>query len=99
MKCKECNTPGCVYRTSNAEEECYYTRYSERPYILVDNGKSDVKVMLSPKAQWISETVVKLISDIPYEYVCSGVGGQTMEPRHLYAARIAKEMADVIFDK
>ena len=60
-----------------------------------DDG--EVKVMLSPKALWISETVLRLIAEIPYEYVCSGVGGQTMEPRHIYAARIAKEMADVIF--
>lgn len=29
--------------------------------------------------------------------MASGAGGQTLEPRHIYAARIAKEMADVIF--
>ena len=95
MKCKECNIPGCLYRTSNAEQECYYNQQIQH----VQRESSEVKVMLSPKALWISETVVKLIADIPYEYVSSGVGGQTMEARHIYAVRIAKEMADVIFDE
>lgn len=93
MKCKDCTVAGCMYRTSNAEQECYYNTQS--PYISQNSG--EVKVMLSPKALWISETAVKLLSEIPYEYVGSGVGGQVMEARHLYAARIAKEMADVIF--
>ena len=83
-----------MHRTSNAEQECYYNTH---PYISQNSG--EVKVMLSPKALWISETAVKLLAEIPYEYVGSGVGGQTMEARHIYAARIAKEMADVIFGK
>lgn len=66
-----------------------------KPHIVKDSG--EVKILLSPKALWISETVVKLIAEIPYEYVGSGVGGQVMEAKHIYAARIAKEMADVIF--
>lgn len=94
MKCKDCNVPGCHYRTSNAERECYYNQIQYVP-----NENSKVEVTLSPKALWISETVVKLIAEIPYEYVGSRVGGQTMEARHIYAARIAKEMADVIFDE
>ena len=92
MKCKDCNTAGCPYRTSNAEQECQYNttlHYTEK--------SEGVNILLSPKALWISETACKLIAQIPYEYVSSGVGGQTMEARHLYAARIAKEMADVIF--
>lgn len=63
----------------------------------ISQNSGEVKVMLSPKALWVSETAVKLLAEIPYEYVGSGVGGQTMEARHIYAARIAKEMADVIF--
>ena len=59
--------------------------------------EESTQVILSQKEQWISETAVKLLLSIPYEYVCSGIGGQTIEARHLYAARIAKEMADVIF--
>lgn len=66
-----------------------------KPHIVKDSG--EVKILLSPKALWISETVVKLIAEIPFEYVGSGVGGQVMEAKHIYAARIAKEMADVIF--
>lgn len=93
MKCKDCNVVGCSYRTTNAEQECCYSNQS--PYITHD--KADINIMLSPKALWISETACKLIAQIPYEYVGSGIGGQTMEARHLYAARIAKEMADVIF--
>lgn len=92
MKCKDCNTVGCPYRTSNAEQECQYNT------ILHYTEKSEgFDILLSPKALWISETACKLIAQIPYEYVNSGVGGQTMEARHIYAARIAKEMADVIF--
>ena len=69
--------------------------YMANTHIANDSG--DVNLMLSPKDLWISETACKLIAQIPYEYVSSGVGGQTMEARHIYAARIAKEMADVIF--
>ena len=93
MKCKDCNVTGCSYRTSNAEQECYYNQHIQ----YTSKESSEVKVMLSPKALWISETAVKLIAEIPYEYVSFGVGGQTMEAKHIYAARIAKEMADVIF--
>ena len=93
MKCKDCTVAGCYYRTSNAEQECYYNQNIQ--YIPKESG--EIKVMLSQKALWISETAVKILAGIPYEYVGSGVGGQTMEARHIYAARIAKEMADAIF--
>ena len=84
MKCKDCTEMICGHRTTDAEMECYYSQYAQPSS--------------SPtKEQWISDTAVKLIASIPYEYVTSGVGGQTMEPRHIYAARIAKEMADTIF--
>lgn len=74
----------CCHRSTNAEMECYYYQYSQ-------------PLASQTKEQWISDTAVKLIADIPYEYVTSGACGQTTEPRHIYAARIAKEMADVIF--
>ena len=83
MKCKDCTNTICGYRTSDAEMECYYSQYAQSS--------------LSNKEQWISDTAVKLVASIPYEYVTSGAGGQIMEPRHIYAVRIAKEMADVIF--
>ena len=76
----------CGHRTSDAEMECYYSQCA-----LPQSSQT--------KEQWISDTAVKLIASIPYEYVTSGVGGQTMEARHVYAARIAKEMADVVFGK
>ena len=94
MKCKDCKDSACSYRTTDAEMECVWNPQA-RAYIKHDNGK--VEILLSPKALWISETAVKLLAEIPYEYVGSGVGGQVMEPKHIYAARIAKEMADVIF--
>ena len=93
MKCKDCKIPVCSYRTSSGEQECYYN--TQPPYF--PKNSEDIKIMISPKDLWISETAVKLLAEIPCEYVGSGVGGQTMEARHLYAARIAKEMADVIF--
>ena len=74
----------CCHRSTNAEMECYYYQYSQ-------------PLASQTKEQWISDTAVKLIADMPYEYVTSGAGVQTTEPRHIYAARIAKEMADVIF--
>ena len=80
MKCKDCNQWGCVYRTTDAEKDCAYQA----------NGQS-----YSAKAQWISDTAVKLMTSIPYEWVTNGLG--KAEPRHLYAARIASEMADAIF--
>lgn len=69
----------CPYRTSDAEKDCVY----------------QTSQLLSAKAQWISDTAVKLIASIPYEWVTDGLG--KTEPRHLYAARMAKEMADAIF--
>ena len=84
MKCKDCADMICCHRSTDAVMECYYYQYS-------------LPLASQTKEQWISDTVVKLIAGIPYEYVTSGVGGQTTEPRHIYAARIAKEMADVIF--
>ena len=86
MKCKDCTDVMCPHRTTDGETECKWSVISS-----VDTNP------LSPKARWISETAVKILASIPYEYVSSGIGGQTMEPRHLYAARIAKEMADTIF--
>jgi len=86
MKCKDCADMICPHRTTDAEMECYYYQYSQ-------------PLVSQTKEQWISDTVVKLIANIPYEYVTSGVEGQTMEPRHIYAARVAKEMADIIFGK
>ena len=83
MKYKDCADVICPHRTTDAEMECYYYQYSQP--------------LAQTKEQWISDTAVKLIASIPCEYVTNGVGGQTMEPRHIYAARIAKEMADVIF--
>ena len=85
MKCKDCTDMICGHRTSDAEMECYYSQYAQPTQ----------KTM--SKEEWIADTAVKLIASIPYEYVTSGTGGQTMEPRHIYAARIAKEMADVVF--
>ena len=84
MKCKDCTDMICGHRTSDAEMECYYSQNA-----LPQSSQT--------KEQWISDTAVKLIASIPYEYVTSGAGGQIVEPRHIYAARIAKEMADVIF--
>ena len=92
MKCKDCKDTACSYRTTDAETECVWNPQA-RAYIKHDNGK--VEILLSPKALWISETAVKLIAQIPYEYVTDSIG--KAEPRHLYAARVAKEMADVIF--
>lgn len=80
MKCKDCNQQICVHRTTDAEKDCVYQA----------NGQS-----YSAKAQWISDTAIKLIASIPYEWVTDGLG--KTEPRHLYAVRIAKEMADTIF--
>ncbi len=80
MKCKDCNQWICVHRTTDAEKDCVY-QANGQPY--------------SAKAQWISDTAVKLIASIPYEWVTNGLG--KAEPRHLYAARIASEMADAIF--
>ena len=71
------------YRTSDGEKECYYSQFAE-------------PAPISSKEQWISDTAIKLIATIPYEYVTS-CNGQINEPRHIYAAKIAKEMADVIF--
>ena len=83
MKCKDCTDMICGHRTSDAEIECYYSQYA-----LPQSSQT--------KEQWISDTIVKLIASIPYEYV-SGADGQIIEPRHIYAARVAREMADVIF--
>ena len=88
MKCKDCTMPSCHYRTTDGEHECYYFKVS---------NTSIPQTPMSRKEQWISETAVKLIECIPYEYVTSA-NGQVMEARHIYAARIAKEMADVIFE-
>ena len=81
--------PTCLYRTSDGEQECYYFKVS---------NTSIPQIPMSKKEQWISETAVNLIASIPYEYVTSA-NGQVMEARHIYAARIAKEMADEIFGK
>lgn len=84
MKCKDCADMICAHRTTDAEMECYYYQY-------LQPQESQTK------EQWISDMVVKLIANIPYKYVISVIDGHTMEPRHIYAARVAKEMADVIF--
>lgn len=90
MKCKECTEVICSHRTTDRETECYYTKYA-------DFTSSRQEEHAISKEEWISDTAIKLLSRMPYEYVTSGVGGQTMEPRHIYAARIAKEMANAIF--
>jgi hypothetical protein len=79
----------CAYRTTDRETECVY---DEVLYTYSTNTQST----LSNKELWISDMIVKLIASIPYEFV-SSCNGQVNEPRHLYAARIAKEMADQIF--
>lgn len=89
MKCKDCNSMTCPYRTTDGETECVY---DEVHYTFSTNTQST----LFNKEQWIADMIVKLIASIPYEFVTS-CNGQVNEPRHLYAARIAKEMADQIF--
>lgn len=79
----------CPYRTTDGEKKCVY---DEVRYTFSTNTQST----LSNKEQWIADMIVKLIASIPYEFVTS-CNGQVNEPRHLYAARIAKEMADQIF--
>ena len=87
MKCKDCTEAICPHRTTDGETECYYYQYAQ-----------PISVAEINKAQWIADTAIKLIAQIPYEYV-SSCNGQVNEPRHIYAARIAKEMADVIYGK
>lgn len=84
MKCKDCTDFICNHRTTNAEMDCFYERYAQPS-------------STPSKEEWIADTAIKLMSAIPYEYVSSGVSGQNSEPRHIYATRIAKEMANEIF--
>lgn len=97
MKCKDCTEGICPYRTTDGERECYYQQYADFT-VTYPNTSEQPKVLtpLAHKEQWISDMIVKLMASIPYEYVTS-CNGQINEPRHLYAARIAKEMADQIF--
>lgn len=98
MKCKDCTEMICPYRTTDGERECYYMQYADFT-VTVPSPTEQPKIettLLSNKEQWVSDMIVKLIASIPYEFVTS-CNGQVNEPRHLYAARIAKEMADQIF--
>lgn len=101
MKCKDCTEMICAYRTTDGERECYYQQYADFT-VTCPNTSGQIKAETTPngtltdKELWISDMIVKLIASIPYEFVTS-CNGQINEPRHLYAARIAKEMADQIF--
>lgn len=101
MKCKDCTEMICPHRTTDGERECYYQQYADFTVTCPSsqrqtNTEAAPNGTLTSKELWISDTAVKLIAQIPYEYVTS-CNGQINEPRHLYAARIAKEMADQIF--
>lgn len=94
MHCKNCKDPLCSYRREGEEAECSWPGQIKTLYI---EGETEVQIALSPKALWISETAVKIFTSISCDYVTSGIGGQKHETRQTYAARIAKEMAEVIF--
>lgn len=91
----------CPHRTTDGERDCYYMQYADFT-VTCPNTSGQTKAETTPngtltnKELWISDMIVKLIASIPYKYVTS-CNGQVNEPRHLYAARIAKEMADQIF--
>lgn len=77
----------CSKRTTDAEKECYYSNQ------VVDPNMQTCGI--SPKDLWISETAVRIMREIPYAYVIPF--GNTMIAKHIYAATVAKEMADAIF--
>lgn len=41
MKCKDCNTPNCAHRTSDAEQECIYSSIQNNTRISKDMYESD----------------------------------------------------------
>lgn len=82
------------FRVTNVALENHGGVYSPEDLEFIQDENMDYNE--ANKLKWISDTAVKLLASIPYDYVIKDAVG-TSEPRHKYAARIAKEMADVIF--
>lgn len=89
MKCKDCSQTKCPYRTSDAEQVCYYC-YSKKP----DNNS--IKAGLTQKQLWIADVSVKILASCPYPYM--SVDGHRFISAAEYAAIQARTMADKIFD-
>lgn len=87
MKCKDCNSTLCSYRTSDAEKDCFYESHPDYPMPrdLWNNDNTDWQALRNHAAIAAMQGVMSFFGSIDYNR-------ETI-------ARLAVEQADALIDK
>ena len=86
MKCKDCNSTLCSYRTSNAEKDCFYESHPDyhMPRDLWNDDNTDWQALRNQAAIAAMQGVMNFFGSIDYNK-------ETI-------ARLAVEQADALID-
>jgi hypothetical protein len=87
MKCKDCNSALCSYRTSDAEKDCFYESHPDYPMPrdLWNNDNTDWRALRNQAAIAAMQGVMNFFGSIDYNR-------ETI-------AKLAVEQADALIDK
>ena len=87
MKCKDCNSTLCPYRTSHAEKDCFYDTHPHYPMPrdLWNNDTTDWQALRNQAAIAAMQGVMNFFGSIDYNR-------ETI-------AKLAVEQADALIDK
>ena len=68
MKCKDCNSTLCSYRTSNAEKDCFYENHPDYPMPrdLWNNDNTDWQALRNQAAIVAMQGVMNFFGSIDY---------------------------------
>jgi len=68
MKCKDCNSALCSYRTSDAEKDCFYESYPNNPLPrdLWNNDNTDWQALRNQAAIAAMQGVMNFFGSIDY---------------------------------
>lgn len=87
MKCKDCNSTLCSYRTSNAEKDCFYESHPDYPMPrdLWNNDNTDWHALRNQAAIAAMQGIMNFFGSIDYNK-------ETI-------ARLAVEQADALIEQ